>query len=66
MKHLIDEFVLDAVFTRVDGEEGTYWYRACADSEGLDGGEGYVVVWPVGDGTTDHLHTYKQPEEVWK
>lgn len=50
---IIDQFVLDNVFNRIERDGKIFYWRECAGDQ-----EGYIVIYSDGS----HHHTYVNPE----
>lgn len=59
----IDEFTLEHIFHKIQGNEvfDTLWWR-----EVKDGGEGYILIWDSGDGEPVSHHTYHYPPNIYQ
>lgn len=56
---MIDQFILDSVFYRIDLEDGetVYWREA------KEGREGYILYFPSDN---NHHHTYWHPDRIYE
>lgn len=56
MALLIDDFVVEQLFERVDQSDGTHYHYALTKDQ-----DGWIVVFEDGE----HLHTYRFPPDIW-
>lgn len=56
MALLIDDFVVEQLFERVDRADGTHYHYALTKDQ-----DGWIVVFEDGE----HLHTYRFPPDIW-
>lgn len=64
MKIVIDEYVLDATFYKIELEDGSeVWWRPCVlRGDMVQGDQGYLIVFSDGE----HHHTYMHPLQFLK